>query len=73
MNVSGLLEDDVLPMVSVDAEQSLYDAISCLRNSRVHRLLVMDSLTGNPLYILTYKRILRCLHQFVSITHCCVC
>jgi len=50
----------------VDAEQSLYDAISALRDNDIRRLLVVDSLTGNPLYVLTYKRILRFLQQCVS-------
>jgi len=45
-------------LVSVDAEQSVSDALTTLRLNGVHRLIVMDSLTGNPLYTLTYRRCL---------------
>jgi len=68
----GLLEND-RSIVSVDAEQCLHDAVSLLRDNCVHRLLVVDSVTGNPLYILTYKRILQFLHQSVSINHLLCC
>ena len=61
-----LLSDETCRLVSVDVEQSLHDAVNCLRHSGVHRLLVVDYVTGNPLYVLTYKRLLRFLHQFVS-------
>jgi len=53
-------------LLSMDAEQSLYEAVATLRLYAVHRLIVVDSLTGNPLYVLNYKRILRFLHQSVS-------
>jgi len=54
------------PLVSVDAEQSLFEAVMALHLNTIHRLLVVDCLTGNPLYVLTYKRILRFLNQSVS-------
>lgn len=49
---------------------SLYDAVSSLLKNKIHRLPVIDPLTGNTLYILTHKRILKFLKLFVS--HCCV-
>lgn len=48
---------------------SLYDAVSSLLKNKIHRLPVIDPLTGNTLYILTHKRILKFLKLFVS--HCC--
>lgn len=47
---------------------SLYDAVSSLLKNKIHRLPVIDPLTGNTLYILTHKRILKFLKLFVS---CC--
>ena len=52
-------------IVVVEPGHSLYEAILSLRNERVHRLLVVDNDEGSALYILTYKRILRYLHQSV--------
>lgn len=49
---------------------SLYDAVSSLLKNKIHRLPVIDPLTGNTLYILTHKRILKFLKLFVS--HCCL-
>lgn len=45
---------------------SLYDAVSSLLKNKIHRLPVIDPLTGNTLYILTHKRILKFLKLFVS-------
>ena len=72
LNVGLLSEDEPCrPLVSVDAEQSLQTAILLLRQHQVHRLLVMDTVTGNPLYVLTHKRILRFLQHAVSIMILC--
>jgi len=54
-------------LVSVDAEQSLSDAVTTLRLNAVHRLVVIDSLTGNALYVLTYTRCLTFLHSTHSV------
>lgn len=45
--------------VSIDAECSLYDGLQQLIKYKIHRLPIMDFNTGNPLYILTHKRILK--------------
>uniref|UniRef100_A0A8C5C4P7 5'-AMP-activated protein kinase subunit gamma-1 n=1 Tax=Gadus morhua TaxID=8049 RepID=A0A8C5C4P7_GADMO len=44
----------------------LYDAVSSLLKNKIHRLPVIDPLTGNTLYILTHKRILKFLKLFIS-------
>uniref|UniRef100_A0A8C1LEB4 5'-AMP-activated protein kinase subunit gamma-1 n=1 Tax=Cyprinus carpio TaxID=7962 RepID=A0A8C1LEB4_CYPCA len=44
----------------------LYDAVSSLLKHKIHRLPVIDPLTGNTLYILTHKRILKFLKLFIS-------
>lgn len=56
----------VLPLVYTSPDASLYDAIKTLIHNRIHRLPVIDPETGNVLYILTHKRILRFLFLYVS-------
>lgn len=63
---SGVLHKQVMPLVSIGPDASLYDAIKILIHSRIHRLPVIDPATGNVLYILTHKRILRFLFLYVS-------
>lgn len=48
---------------------SLFDAVYTLIKNKIHRLPVIDPVTGNALYILTHKRILKFLQLFVSPTH----
>jgi len=62
----GVLHNQVMPLVSIGPDASLYDAIKILIHSRIHRLPVIDPATGNVLYILTHKRILRFLFLYVS-------
>lgn len=64
---TGVLKAQVQPLVSISPDASLYDAIKTLIHNRIHRLPVIDPLTGNVLYILTHKRILRFLFLYVSI------
>uniref|UniRef100_A0A3Q4BUU5 CBS domain-containing protein n=1 Tax=Mola mola TaxID=94237 RepID=A0A3Q4BUU5_MOLML len=45
---------------------SLFDAIYSLLKNKIHRLPVIDPLSGNVLHILTHKRILKFLHIFGS-------
>lgn len=45
---------------------SLYDAVTSLIRNKIHRLPVIDPDSGNTLYILTHKRILKFLKLFVS-------
>ncbi|XP_043288182.1 dentin sialophosphoprotein isoform X2 [Venturia canescens] len=60
-----VLKDQVNPLVSISPDASLYDAIKTLINNRIHRLPVIDPETGNVLYILTHKRILRFLFLYI--------
>ncbi|ETE63423.1 5'-AMP-activated protein kinase subunit gamma-2, partial [Ophiophagus hannah] len=45
---------------------SLFDAVYSLIKNKIHRLPVIDPVSGNALYILTHKRILKFLQLFVS-------
>uniref|UniRef100_A0A8C7XVP2 5'-AMP-activated protein kinase subunit gamma-1 n=1 Tax=Oryzias sinensis TaxID=183150 RepID=A0A8C7XVP2_9TELE len=60
------LQDSFKPLVSISPNASLYDAVSSLLRNKIHRLPVIDPLTGNTLYILTHKRILKFLKLFIS-------
>ncbi|KAI8430698.1 hypothetical protein MSG28_000887 [Choristoneura fumiferana] len=53
-------------LVSIGPDSSLYDAIRILISNRIHRLPVIDPDTGNVLYILTHKRILRFLFLYIN-------
>uniref|UniRef100_A0A673CQW8 5'-AMP-activated protein kinase subunit gamma-1 n=1 Tax=Sphaeramia orbicularis TaxID=375764 RepID=A0A673CQW8_9TELE len=59
------LQDSFKPLVSISPNASLYDAVSSLLKNKIHRLPVIDPLTGNTLYILTHKRILKFLKLFM--------
>ncbi|XP_051165788.1 5'-AMP-activated protein kinase subunit gamma-2 isoform X2 [Leptopilina boulardi] len=61
-----VLKDQVHPLVSIGPDASLYDAIKTLIQNRIHRLPVIDPDTGNVLYILTHKRILRFLFLYIN-------
>uniref|UniRef100_A0A3Q3XSH0 5'-AMP-activated protein kinase subunit gamma-1 n=1 Tax=Mola mola TaxID=94237 RepID=A0A3Q3XSH0_MOLML len=74
------LQDSFKPLVSISPSASLYDAVSSLLKNKIHRLPVIDPLTGNTLYILTHKRILKFLKLFVTqnlfkgyFKHCVIC
>lgn len=70
---SEMVKEKQRPFVYISPDASLYDAIKTLIESHVHRLPVVDEITGNAIYILTHKRILRFLHLYVSCTflHSC--
>uniref|UniRef100_A0A8C5HLC6 5'-AMP-activated protein kinase subunit gamma-1-like n=1 Tax=Gouania willdenowi TaxID=441366 RepID=A0A8C5HLC6_GOUWI len=53
------------PLVSISPEESLFDAVYTLIKNQIHRLPVIDRVTGNVLYILTHKRILKFLQLFM--------
>ncbi|KAK5646018.1 hypothetical protein RI129_004482 [Pyrocoelia pectoralis] len=57
---------DQRSLVSIGPDSSLYDAIKTLIHNRIHRLPVIDPDTGNVLYILTHKRILRFLFLYIN-------
>uniref|UniRef100_A0A6B2E6R3 Putative 5'-amp-activated protein kinase gamma subunit n=1 Tax=Phlebotomus kandelakii TaxID=1109342 RepID=A0A6B2E6R3_9DIPT len=61
-----VLKRQVVPLVSIAPDASLFDAIKTLIHNRIHRLPVIDPLTGNVLYILTHKRILRFLFLYIN-------
>ncbi|XP_065354287.1 uncharacterized protein SNF4Agamma isoform X6 [Calliphora vicina] len=65
-NLTGVLHNEVMPLVSIGPDASLYDAIKILVHNRIHRLPVIDPATGNVLYILTHKRILRFLFLYIN-------
>ena len=46
---------------------SLYEGLEILVRNKIHRLPIIDPQSGNALYILTHKRILRFLSFCVSI------
>ncbi|XP_067006467.1 5'-AMP-activated protein kinase subunit gamma-2 isoform X2 [Anabrus simplex] len=62
----NVLKKQVIPLVSIGPDASLYDAIRTLIHNRIHRLPVIDPETGNVLYILTHKRILRFLFLYIN-------
>lgn len=62
--------EDQRPLIYISPDASLYDAIRTLIHNRIHRLPVIDPETGNVLYILTHKRILRFLFLYVSPLSC---
>jgi hypothetical protein len=63
---TDVLRNQVMPLVSISPDASLFDAIRTLIHNRIHRLPVIDPETGNVLYILTHKRILRFLFLYVG-------
>uniref|UniRef100_A0A8C0GJB2 5'-AMP-activated protein kinase subunit gamma-1 n=1 Tax=Chelonoidis abingdonii TaxID=106734 RepID=A0A8C0GJB2_CHEAB len=60
------LQDSFKPLVCISPNASLFDAVSSLIQNKIHRLPVIDPDSGNTLYILTHKRILKFLKLFVS-------
>lgn len=61
------LKDKQRPFVCIEPDANLYQAIKTLITSKVHRLPVVDRVSGNALYVLTHKRILRFLYIYVSL------
>lgn len=63
---TDVLQQDYKGLQSISPDASLFDAIYTLISNRIHRLPVIDPQTGNVLYIVTHKRILRFLFLYVS-------
>ncbi|XP_014256838.1 5'-AMP-activated protein kinase subunit gamma-2 isoform X2 [Cimex lectularius] len=61
-----VLKDQIRDLISISPDASLYDAIKVLIHNHIHRLPIIDSQTGNVLYILTHKRILRFLFIYIN-------
>lgn len=59
-----VLKEKARSLVSIEPDASLFEAIKTLIHSKVHRLPVINPNTGNVLYILTHKRILRFLFLY---------
>ncbi|XP_060681137.1 5'-AMP-activated protein kinase subunit gamma-2a isoform X1 [Hemiscyllium ocellatum] len=60
------LQETFKPLVNITPDASLFDAVYSLIKNKIHRLPVIDPISGNALYILTHKRILKFLQLFVS-------
>ena len=54
-------------LIWIDPDASLFNAIRILIENKIHRLPVIDPTSGNVLYILTHKRLLRFLFLYVSV------
>ncbi|KAG6459328.1 5'-AMP-activated protein kinase subunit gamma-2 [Manduca sexta] len=65
-NWRKILRPNRKPLCSVGPDQSLHDAINLLNKNRVHRLLMIDPISGDVLYILSHKRILRFLFVYLN-------
>lgn len=61
-----LLRSTRKPLCTAGPDQSLHDAINLLHKHRVHRVLMIDPFTGDVLYILSHKRILRFLFVYLN-------
>uniref|UniRef100_A0A674B9R8 Protein kinase AMP-activated non-catalytic subunit gamma 2 n=1 Tax=Salmo trutta TaxID=8032 RepID=A0A674B9R8_SALTR len=59
------LQETFKPLVNISPDASLFDAVYSLIMNKIHRLPVIDPVSGNALYILTHKRILKFLQLFV--------
>ncbi|VDK51031.1 unnamed protein product, partial [Cylicostephanus goldi] len=51
-------------LVSISATDNLLDVVRTLSSHRVHRIPVFDPETGNPMHLLTYRRILKFMWTF---------
>ncbi|XP_055037438.2 5'-AMP-activated protein kinase subunit gamma-2a isoform X2 [Misgurnus anguillicaudatus] len=59
------LQETFKPLVNISPDASIFDAVYSLIKNKIHRLPVVDPVSGNALYILTHKRILKFLQLFV--------
>lgn len=61
------LKDHYKPkIVSISPDDSVNDAVRMLLDNKVHRLPVIDPITGNALYVMTHKRILKFIYLFMK-------
>ena len=67
----GRARDAALSPHGVPVTCSLFDAVYSLIKHKIHRLPVIEPISGNVLHILTHKRILKFLHIFVSAGAAC--
>uniref|UniRef100_A0A669DER6 Protein kinase, AMP-activated, gamma 2 non-catalytic subunit a n=1 Tax=Oreochromis niloticus TaxID=8128 RepID=A0A669DER6_ORENI len=59
------LQETFKPLVHISPDSSVFEAVHSLIKNKIHRLPVIDPVSGNALYILTHKRILKFLQLFV--------
>ncbi|GAA6090377.1 5'-AMP-activated protein kinase subunit gamma-1-like isoform X1 [Tachysurus ichikawai] len=62
------LQETFKPLVNISPDASIFDAVYSLIKNKIHRLPVIDPVSGNALYILTHKRILKFLQLFYVYT-----
>lgn len=60
-----VLKEYTRPFIYLRPEDTLFDAIQALSTNKVHRLPIIDRVTGNVVCIMTHKRILRYLYLFI--------
>uniref|UniRef100_A0A087XYX9 Protein kinase AMP-activated non-catalytic subunit gamma 2 n=1 Tax=Poecilia formosa TaxID=48698 RepID=A0A087XYX9_POEFO len=63
------LQETFKPLVHISPDASVFEAVHSLIKNKIHRLPVIDPISGNALYILTHKRILKFLQLFVCEMH----
>ncbi|XP_030571763.1 transmembrane emp24 domain-containing protein eca-like isoform X2 [Drosophila novamexicana] len=61
------LDNQVMPMVTIGPDASLFEAIKVLRDSSIQRLPVINPENGDVLYILTEKSILTLMLLYVRV------
>jgi len=57
-------------LIVIDPNENLFTAVQLLLTNRIHRLPVVDFASGNVLYILTHKRILKFLSLYIADLPC---
>ncbi|OCT61002.1 hypothetical protein XELAEV_18047028mg [Xenopus laevis] len=62
--VEVYLQSSFKPLIYISPADSLFHAVYSLIKNKIHRLPVMDPVSGNILHILTHKRLLKFLHLF---------
>jgi len=60
-----VLNEEIKDLIFTTPETTLLDCIRSLIHNRIHRLPVVDPNSGNILFIVTHKRILRFLFLYV--------
>ncbi|CAH2305259.1 5 -AMP-activated kinase subunit gamma-3 [Pelobates cultripes] len=58
------LQSSFKPLIHISPGDSLFHAVYSLIKNKIHRLPVMEPISGNILHILTHKRLLKYLHLF---------
>jgi len=59
-------EGKLKKLSTITASASLFHAVQVLNDTKYHRIPVVDEISGNPLYFLTHKRILRFLYLYLE-------